>query len=81
MSVQDVVGGFFKKNHPDTGCSWGGFQKRRPDTGCSWGGFQKNAQIRGVVGVVFKKAQRKRRAVRSTTKGSVHPNHRDARCL
>ena len=80
---------------PDTGCSWNGFQKNtqiqgvvgvvfKKDAqiqGVVGVVFKKNAQIQGVVGVVFKKAQRKRRAVRSTTKGSVHPNHRDARCL
>ena len=67
MPARGVVGGFFKKNAYIQGV-----------VGVV---FKKDAQIRGVVGVVFKKAQRKRRAVRSTTKGSVHPNHRDARCL
>ena len=67
MPARGVVGGFFKKNAQIQGV-----------VGMV---FKKDAQIRGVVGVVFKKAQRKRRAVRSTTKGSVHPNHRNARCL
>ena len=47
MPVQDVVGGFFKKNAQIRGV-----------VGVV---FKKDAQIQGVVGMVFKKAQRKRR--------------------
>ena len=67
MSVQDVVGGFFKKNAQIRGVVGVVFKKDAQIRGVVGVVFKKNAQIQGVVGVVFKKSpeKRKRRTVLS----------------